>query len=292
MIFSDDMPFWNERQRGSFEGSKVKVQWLGTAGFMLESEGYTLLLDPYLTRASLSRCTLAPLRSDGWLIPRYTPKANAIVVGHTHFDHALDVPAIARLTGAQVFGSKSCAALCLASGVQAQRVRDVETEGLTREIEADIGPFHLRFVPSVHSSFLLGRVPFPGDISDCDEIPLRTEGYRCGAVFSVEIEVAGHRIYHLGSANLLDTMAGRRQIDLLLLCVAGWTTTVHFEQRVLSAFSPKRVLLSHWDNFFRPLDRSVEALPAMQVSRLVDGLQAGDRTVDIGALPLLGELWI
>jgi hypothetical protein len=30
----------------------------------------------------------------------------------------------------------------------------------------------------------------------------------------------------------------------------------------------------------------------MQVRRLVDGLQRGDRAVDVGALPLLGELWL
>jgi L-ascorbate metabolism protein UlaG (beta-lactamase superfamily) len=139
---------------------------------------------------------------------------------------------------------------------------------------------------------LLGRVPFPGEISDCDAIPLRTEGYRCGAVFSVEIEVEGKRIYHLGSANLIDGAAGKRQVDLLLLCVAGWTTTERFVPRVLSAFAPRRVLLSHWDNFFVPLDSPGSALPAMQVRRLVDGLQRGDRAVDVGALPLLGELWL
>jgi L-ascorbate metabolism protein UlaG (beta-lactamase superfamily) len=287
----DDLPFWGSEERRS-GGPGVRVQWLGTAGFALESGGYTLLLDPYLTRASLLRCVVAPLRSDGWLVGRYTPRADAIVVGHTHFDHALDVPAIARQTGARVFGSRSCAALCLASGVPARQVRDVETEGLTREIEAEVGPFRLRFVPSAHSSLLLGRVPFPGEISDCDAIPLRTEGYRCGAVFSVEIEVEGKRIYHLGSANLIDGAAGKRQVDLLLLCVAGWTTTERFVPRVLSAFAPRRVLLSHWDNFFVPLDSPGSALPAMQVRRLVDGLQRGDRAVDVGALPLLGELWL
>lgn len=291
-MFSRDLPFWSADHRRTSERTGVRVQWLGTAGFCLEYEGYTLLLDPYITRASLLRCALAPLRSDGWLLRQYTPRADAIVVGHTHFDHALDVPAIARLTGAQVFGSRSCAALCLASGVQARQVRDVETEGLTREIEAEVGPFRLRFVPSAHSSLLLGRVPFPGEISDCDAIPLRTEGYRCGAVFSVDIEVAGRRIYHLGSANLIDGVAGKRSIDLLLLCVAGWTTTERFVPRVLSAFSPGRVLLSHWDNFFLPLEHPAEALPAMQTKRLVSGLQEGDRGVDVGALPLLGDLWL
>src|SRR4029079_10408399 len=92
----------------------VNVTWLGTAGFRIEHEGATLLIDPYLTRASIWRCLSAPLAADTEAIRRYLPQADAIVCGHTHFDHALDVPAIARATGATVFGSRSCAMLCRA----------------------------------------------------------------------------------------------------------------------------------------------------------------------------------
>src|SRR5689334_14481219 len=92
----------------------VRVTWLGTAGFRIEHEGTTILIDPYLTRAPIWRCVAGPLRSDALAIARHAPRADAIIAGHTHFDHALDVPSIARLTGARVFGSRSCAALCRA----------------------------------------------------------------------------------------------------------------------------------------------------------------------------------
>ena len=51
--------------------------------------------------------------------------------------------------------------------------------------ETEVGPFRLRFFASAHSRFLLGKVPFPGEIADCDQVPLRAHQYRCGAVFGV-----------------------------------------------------------------------------------------------------------
>lgn len=264
----------------------IRVTWLGTAGFSIEHDGYTVLIDPYVTRASLGRC-LRALESDVVAVRRYVPQANAIVAGHTHFDHVLDVPTIARETGATVYGSRSCVNLCRASGLPASQLVDVEARG--EPTRAEVGPFELRFVPSVHSAFVFGRVPFVGDIADCDQLPLGVRGYRCGAVFGVDLRVAGKRIYHLGSANLVDA-APEAGVDLLLMCVAGWTTTENFTTRTLRALSPGAILLSHWDDFFSPLAAGARPLPAMRMPRLVDQLGGADRDVKIGTLPILGSV--
>src|SRR5262249_10499549 len=97
----------------------VRVTWLGTAGFAVQHDEHVLLLDPYLTRPSLSRCLVAPLQSDAALVRRLVPRADAIVLSHTHFDHALDTPEIARQTGARIFGSRSAPPRRRAPGVHA-----------------------------------------------------------------------------------------------------------------------------------------------------------------------------
>ncbi|WP_053239047.1 MBL fold metallo-hydrolase [Sandaracinus amylolyticus] len=283
----EDLAFAPDSFAAPTTRAPIRVTWLGTAGFAIEHEGVVVLIDPYVTRASMWQCVRAPLVSDLDAIARYVPRADAIVTGHTHFDHALDVPAIARATGAKVYGSRSCVHLCRASGVPQEQVIDVEG----RDARAEVGPFELRFVPSAHSAFALGRVPFPGDIADCDEVPLATHRYKCGAVFGVDVRVAGKRIYHLGSANLVDA-APERDVDLLLMCVAGWTTTERFAPRVMRALAPRAVLLSHWDDFFSPMRKGARALPAMKMPRLVDQLVAQDRDVRIGTVPLLGSIAI
>jgi L-ascorbate metabolism protein UlaG (beta-lactamase superfamily) len=271
----------------SSASSNVTVRWLGTAGFAISCGDHVVLIDPYVTRASLSSCVIGAVVPDAVRIATELPRADAIVLGHTHFDHALDAPLIAKRTGAQVFGSRSAATLCRASGVEERQVHVVEREAGEAPITKEVGPFTLRFLPAAHSKFMLGRVPFPGDIADCDDVPMRTERYRCGAVFTVEIEVAGKRIVHLGSAEVVGDK--HRDADLLLLCVAGWTTSVNLPERAVRAFSPRAVLLSHWDDFFASMDAPAKPLPAMKIERLVDRLHRA-RDVMTFALPIRGEV--
>jgi L-ascorbate metabolism protein UlaG (beta-lactamase superfamily) len=270
----------------------VLVRWLGTAGFAVEHAGHCLLVDPYVTRASLARCLGGRVRPDLEVIRRQAFRADAIIVGHTHFDHALDVPAIARITGARVFGSRSAAALCRAGGVPDGDVDVVERAPGAQPEVREVGPFVLRFVPSAHSRLLAGRVPLPGDIADCDQVPMQVPGYRCGAVFGVEIRVAGRTIYHLGSAELVDANVEAHNVDLLLMCVAGWTAGRDLPERVAHRLSPGAVLLSHWDNFLLPLDAPARALPAMQLPRLVERLTSAARGVRVGVVPILGHVWM
>jgi len=271
-------------------GGDVCVTWLGTAGFTIAHAGHVLVFDPYLTRASLSRCLLAPLHADAALARRLVPRADAIVLSHTHFDHALDTPVIARQTGARVFGSRSAVHLCRSHGVPDTQLECVEPRAGGSPHEAEVGPFHLRFWPSAHSAFVFGRVPFPGEIADCTDVPMRTEAYRCGAVFGVEIEVGGRRLFHVGSAELVERGWRIGPVDLALACVAGWTSTECYPERLVAALSPGAVLLHHWDNFLHGFDGAARALPGMRFEILTDRLMAAAPRLRIGALPLFGML--
>ncbi len=284
-------PFGTPRGGGP-GGGGVTVQWLGTAGFAITHGDHTVLIDPYVTRASLAACASGPLVSDIAAVYKYAPRADAIVVGHTHFDHVLDVPAIARHSGATVFGSRSASALCRTAGLPAAQVRDVESAFGGEPVTAEVGPFTLRFHRNAHSRMLLGRVPAPGDITDCDEVPLGIGSYRCGTVFGVEIHVAGRTLFHLGSAEILDASVRVANLDLALVCVAGWTSSHAFPERVMRALSPRAILLSHWDNFFAPLDQAARAFPRMQMPRLVDRLVKSSRDATVGTVRMLESVVI
>jgi L-ascorbate metabolism protein UlaG (beta-lactamase superfamily) len=283
-----DIAFSERALVGPGKGS-VRVRWLGTAGFEIEHDGWVVLIDPYFSRPSLGQCFSGALVPDVALIRRHLGRVDAIVCSHTHFDHVLDVPTIARLTGARVFGSRSATLLCRAGNVHESQLSDVES-GITK---AEVGPFALEFVRSAHSPLLLGRIPFPGDIADCDDLPLTVSRYRCGAVFGTLLEVAGRSVYHVGSANLDDAARPRRrEIDLALLCAAGWATTERFAERLMRNVSPGAIALSHWDNFFRPLDHPATPLPALKLPRLVESLHREAKGIRTGTIDLLHDLWL
>ena len=65
-----------------------------------------------------------------------------MLVGHTHFDHAVDAPAIAARLGCNVYGSASLARLMRLHGCGE---RAIEVRPYRRY---ELGPFTVRFTPS------------------------------------------------------------------------------------------------------------------------------------------------
>jgi L-ascorbate metabolism protein UlaG (beta-lactamase superfamily) len=119
----------------------------------------------------------------------------------------------------------------------------------------EVGPFRFHFVPSVHSKLQLGLgVPYSGELT-CDHVDeLIPQAYKCGQVWGIAIEVAGTRIYHQGSADLLEAEITNRGFDVFLCGISGRRFTPRFMERVVRALDPKLVVATHFDNFFRSLD--------------------------------------
>ena len=85
----------------------LSVRWLGTAGYELVApEGPVLLIDPYVTRVGLWRYLTGTIDPDVGRIGAAFTRADGILVGHSHFDHVMDVPVIAQRSGAHVWGSR------------------------------------------------------------------------------------------------------------------------------------------------------------------------------------------
>jgi L-ascorbate metabolism protein UlaG (beta-lactamase superfamily) len=76
----------------------VSVRWTGAAGLEFTYEGKTWLIDPYLSRISKMALFFGRPQPDRETISRYLDNLSgslqAVIVGHTHLDHALDVPEI------------------------------------------------------------------------------------------------------------------------------------------------------------------------------------------------------
>ncbi len=228
----------------------LRLQWLGTSGFRLQYAGFDLLIDPYLSRPGLSE-VLSPraLRCRTRRLDAVIDRADAILVGHTHFDHALDVPYLATRHDAQVFGSESLTRLMGLHG-QAGRAHRVNVGQAF-----DVGPFTVTFIPSLHSKLVLGLAVQSGGELTCDHLDdLSGNAYRCGDVYGIHIAVAGFTLYHQGSANLIDDAITHRNVDVFLMGIAGRGFTRAYTERVLRRLQPRAIVPHHYDDFFRPID--------------------------------------
>ena len=118
----------------------------------------------------------------------------------------------------------------------------------------EVGPFRFHFVPSLHSRLVLGlAVPYSGELT-CEHVDALTpQAYRCGQVWGICIEVAGIRIYHQGSADLLEDEIRDRGVDLFLCGISGRRFTPRYVERIVRALAPQRIVPIHYDDFFQPL---------------------------------------
>jgi L-ascorbate metabolism protein UlaG (beta-lactamase superfamily) len=270
-------------------GRGLELEWLGTAGYRLTLDDQTLLIDPYLSRVPLGAVLKRePALADRDLHARYLGSTArnvvGILVGHTHFDHAIDVPELARSLNAKVLGSSSLVNLMALYDL---RARAVEVEP---HRAYELGPFTVRFVPSLHSKLLLGyKVPFDGALT-CDHLDrLSPSAYRCGPIYGIHIEAAGTTLYHQGSANLIDDEVPTGGVDIFLAGIAGRSFTEDYWGRILRRLDPAVVLANHYDDFFRPLDAPIGFSTNVNLAAVPDEVRAVTRDAAVAALePLSG----
>jgi L-ascorbate metabolism protein UlaG (beta-lactamase superfamily) len=256
------------------------VTWYGTAGFRIETGGRVLLIDPYLSRNAEARPAL-PFGPEG------VTEADEIFLSHGHFDHAADVPQIARQTGATVYCSTDAARALHRQGVSdAQIVTAHDGDGF------DLGVYRARCFHSAHVRFdlplvvrtLLRAIP---SVLARPRLLSSSRDWPAGQVLSWRFTLAAeddHVVHHFGSAGCTeDELARLARLgvpDLLLFPLQGHSHICQIAAHVVEQLRPHVVIPHHHDDFYPPLSQAVDIASFL---RAVDGLSP---RVEVVTLPV------
>jgi L-ascorbate metabolism protein UlaG (beta-lactamase superfamily) len=241
----------------------LAVTFLGVASLLLDDGRSAVLTDGFFSRPSLPKVGFTKLRPDHTRIESGLARAgigrlDVVVPVHTHYDHALDSAVVAERTGAVLLGGESAANIGRGHGLPEDRIRvAVPGEPMT------YGAFTLTLIESHHCP----PDRMPGSIDQPLVPPARAKAYRCGEAWSVLVtHTSGPTALLQGSAGFVPAALAGRDADVAYLGVGQlgaqseeyirtyWAETVE-------AVGARRVVLTHWDDFFRPLDRELRALP-------------------------------
>jgi L-ascorbate metabolism protein UlaG (beta-lactamase superfamily) len=235
------------------------LTWTGVAGVVLEVEGVRLAVDPFVTRPGLLDLLLRPARPDVELARRTFAPVDAVLVGHAHYDHLMDVPAVvAASPSAVVHGSATAVELCHRAGVPETQLREV------RDGDAvEVGPFSIGVVGAAHGVVPLFRHLDPGDLP-AEGLPSSPIRWPCGPVLAYRVDVAG-RTFHLhGSAGIdEDALARQAPVDVLLACVAARQGTPAYLERLGATLRPGVLVPTHHDDFTKPFDVPPRPVPRL-----------------------------
>jgi L-ascorbate metabolism protein UlaG (beta-lactamase superfamily) len=275
---------FHREDRPAPDAAGLLLQWLGTAGFRLQHKGFHFWLDPHLSRHRPFELATGRVSPDLQRILAEVDLAHAVAVGHSHYDHAIDTPAIARLHGAQVYGSRDTLQICRGQGVPERQLHELRGWGET----FDVGPFTLRAVRSEHSPLALGHVPYPGRITEPFDVPAPLSAYRVGEVFGLHLQASGTSVCHVGSAALIDAELRGLQADVVLCCTIGRHATPRFVHRVIDALRPKLLIPCHWDQFWRPIQATARQIPGNDLEGFLADVARHPQAPQVQVLPLRG----
>lgn len=238
------------------------VTWAGVTTLLISDGTSAVLTDGFFSRPSLLQVGLGRIapsqpRIDGCLGRLGVRSLDAVLPVHTHFDHAMDSAVVAQRTGATLVGGHSAAHI--GHLLPADRVV-VASPGES----LPLGNFQITLIVGDHCP----PDRFPGLIDAPVDPPVRASVYRCGEAWSTMVahRPSGRRMLVVGSAGFVPGALAGQRAEVVYLGVGQlglqpesylrdyWAETVR-------AVGARRVVLIHWDDFFRPLDRPLRALP-------------------------------
>ena len=264
--------------------SPLSATWMGVATLLIDDGSSALMTDGYFSRPGLTRVAAgevspSPARVDGCLARAEVSRLEAVIPVHTHIDHVMDSALVADRTGARLVGGESAANVGRGYGLPDDRIV-VASSGEPIQL----GAYDVTLIESHHCP----PDRFPGVIGEPLVPPVRVSAYRCGEAWStlVHHRPSGRRLLIQGSAGFVKGALADQRADAVYLSVGQlglhprsylvdyWTETV-------LAVGARRVILIHWDDFFRPLSKPLRALPYagddLDVSiRILDELAARD----------------
>lgn len=241
----------------------ARTVFLGVSTLLLDDGDTAILTDGFFSRPGLLRMRFGRLRPDRARIAAGlrlagADRLDAVFVVHSHYDHALDSPAVAATTGARLIGSVSTRNIARGQGFPDDRFQPaVVGEPFT------IGRFTLTALPARHSP---GDIA-PGRIDRPLRPPVRATDYRTGDCYTLHVRHGSRRLLVHASAHSLPGALDGHGADTVYLGIGtlGKQDEAFREEywhRLVTETGARRVVPIHWDDFFRPLDRPLRPFRA------------------------------
>lgn len=240
----------------------LTLRFLGVTTVLIDDGHTRLLTDGFFSRPGLAQVAFGRVAPHAQRIAAGLARAgieslDAVLVGHSHYDHALDAPEAARRTGALLVGSPSTLQIGRGWGLpEARLCCAAPGQALA------FGAFRVSFLPSRH----VWPNAAAGEIRAPLVPPARASAYRDGGSSIILIEHPRARLIVQESAGFVPGGLAGVRADAALISLGALSRrperyrAAYFDA-IVSACGARRVYPLHHDDFFHPLGDHVRPMP-------------------------------
>jgi L-ascorbate metabolism protein UlaG (beta-lactamase superfamily) len=266
----------------------IHIQYLGSGGNLIYRNGHGILTAPIYSNPNSLRVGFGCIAPDTSRINRLFPRppgvrVAAILVGHAHYDHLLDVPHIAseHTPEAVIYGNASTGRIVAAADSNLQtRMKVLEKELAQGGHPGQwiyLADSTIRFmgIQSDHGTHALGIHVMQGEVREQLTRPPRSAwAWKEGQTIAFLIDFLGpdgeidFRIHYQDATSHYPLGAPPEfvppdtyRLDLAIVSVGSWRQTTDYPGALLRSHQPRHVFLGHWDGFFRSPYKSPKPIP-------------------------------
>jgi L-ascorbate metabolism protein UlaG (beta-lactamase superfamily) len=256
-------PRWQLSGGDSAADGAVTVRFSGTATLLFSDGETRWMVDGWFSRPGPLRLLFGKIEPDLEAIERGL-KANqveqlaAVIPVHSHYDHAMDAPEVARRTGALLLGSESTANIGRGWGLpesQIQVLQDREPVSLGKFEITAIESRHFQFPDPAFRERALGNPVIAEPLVP----PVGAFDYRLGKAYVLHVRHPAGSWLIVGSAGFVEGALEGVHADVVFLGVGGLGTQSaayreSFWRESVARVEPTRLIPIHFDSLVAPVE--------------------------------------
>lgn len=267
---------------------QISIRYLGIGALDIRYQNQRLLTDPFYTPFSIwDIATLSKFKSDPDAIKHaigpYKQNVNAVLVGHGHYDHIADLPAIKNYLkdDALIVASKTSINM-ISSSFDLEQLIPITDVNTGTWLYLANGWIRVKAQSSEHAPQIFNINLFPGkeDLAR-NTIPSYIWQWKQGTnlTFTLDFlhepykEDVNKRLFLQTSASNFpigfQPITDGHKVDLAMLAAASFENVDDYPMGLLRNYQPNTTLFIHWENFFKPWINEPEALTLINFEKLM-----------------------
>lgn len=256
-------PAWALTASTNIPDGSVTVRYTGTSTLLFSDGETDWMVDGWFSRFGPLEFMFSKIGPDKAAIAlglerNHVDRLAVVIPIHSHFDHAMDAPEVARRTGAVLLGSPSTANIGRGWGLDESQIRIAVGGEPIR-----FGQFTITLIETNHFAFpdpaLAERALADPLIKEPLVPPVGAMEYRVGQPYAIHVSHPLGRWLIQGSAGYIEGSLTDYDADIVFLGVGGLGAQTEayreaYWRETVAATGARRVIPVHWDSLTGPAE--------------------------------------